>query len=436
VTAGAAVQPLGVSGARARLARTPGRLRLAGAVLATTAIGFGAIATTAAISRGDAADSVASSSEPQLVRAESLYASLSDADATAATTFLTGGIEPAERRQRYIADLGAASSRLDELSRRAGNSVDTRGAATALATLLPVYTGLIEAARSNNRQGFPVGAAYLRRASELMRTRILPAAERLYVVEAHRTDADYRAGTRNTGLIAAIVAGSILLALLLLTQLGLARFTNRLLNIPLLAATAILVGLGVWIVASLVSEQTALASAQREGSDSVQLLSASRVLALRAQRDESLALVGRGSDTTSLEDFDRAIAALRGTGPGGGLLGEAERAAARSGSAAGVLRLRAALTRLEDVHRDVASRERSGDFAGAVRTYIARELPQAERVDAGLEAQTRAAQRRFASNADDATGSVTGLKVAIPLLAVVIAGLALQGLAARIREYR
>ena len=37
----------------------------------------------------------------------------------------------------------------------------------------------------------------------------------------------------------------------------------------------------------------------------MQLLSASRVLALRAQRDDSLALIGRGSDTTSLPDFER-----------------------------------------------------------------------------------------------------------------------------------
>jgi hypothetical protein len=415
---------------------TPARLRLAAAVLATTAIVFGAIATTVATTRRDGARSVASSSEPQLMRAESLYASLSDADATAATTFLTGGIEPAQRRRRYLADITAANSRLAELARRAGGSSDTRAAAATLATQVPVYTGLVEAARSNNRQGFPVGAAYLRRASDLMRTRLLPAAEHLYVVEARRTDADYRAGTRKGGLIAAVVVGGVLLALLVLTQLGLTRLTNRVLNVPLVAATVILAGLGVWIVVGLAAEQNALASAQREGSDSVQLLSASRVLALRAQRDESLALVGRGSDTTSLADFDRTIAQLRGRGPQGGLLGEAERAAARSGSQAGVIAARTALARLQDVHLDVAALEGGGQYAAAVRTYIRRELPQAERLDAGLEAQTRAAQQRFASNADDATSAVRGMPIAIPLLAVGIAALALQGLAARIREYR
>jgi hypothetical protein len=430
VTASAAAQPLSVAGARARLNRTPARLRFAAATLAATAIVFGVVATTAATSRRDAARSVASSSEPQLVRAESVYASLSDADATAATTFLTGGIEPAARRARYLADIQAASARLEELSRRAGTARDIRAAAAVLSTQLPVYTGLVEAARSNNRQGFPVGAAYLRRASELMRTRMLPAAEHLYVVEAQRADADYRDGTRNTALIVAIALGGLLLIGLVITQVAIGRFSNRILNIPMLVATVVLVGVGAWIVVALVSEQDALAKAQREGSDSVQLLSASRVMALRAQRDESLALIGRGSDTTSVQDFDRTLVALRP------LLTQAERVAARSGTQDGVFLVEDGVRRVAGLHAGVAARERRGAYTNAVRAYVGRELPQAERLDAALEAQTAAAQRRFAHHAGDATNAVKGLRWAIPVLAIAIALLALQGLAPRIREYR
>jgi hypothetical protein len=397
---------------------------------------FGIVATTAAIGRHDAANSVASSSEPQLLRAESLYASLSDADATAATTFLTGGIESAGRRARYLADIRAASGHLAELSRRAGSSSDTRVATAALATQLPVYTGLVESARANNRQGFPVGAAYLRRASNLMRGSLLPASERIYVDEAQRADADYRDGTRNTGLIVAVILGGLLLVGLVVTQVAVGRLSNRVLNVPLLVATAILVGLGAWVVIGLTTEQNALAKAQREGSDSVQLLSASHALALRAQHDESLALIGRGSDSTSVEDFDRTVSALEGRGPGGGLLGDAERAAARSGSRRDVLAVRSALQRLERFHRVVVRRERAGAYKAAVGTYINRELPQAEQLNTILTTQTNAAQRRFATHADDANGAVKELRFAIPLLAIVIAALAVQGLAARIKEYR
>ena len=145
-----------------------------------------------------------------------------------------------------------------------------------------------------------------------MRTSLLPAAQHLYVTEAQRIDSDYRDGTRNIGLVIAVVLGGLLLVGLVVTQVFVGRFSNRVLNVPLLIATVIVVGLGAWIAIGLASEQNALAKAQRDGSDSVQLLSAARVMALRAQRDDSIALIGRGSDTTSVADFDRTVAALRG----------------------------------------------------------------------------------------------------------------------------
>jgi hypothetical protein len=87
-----------IAGLRARLTTTPGRLRLAVVLLAVGAIAFGVVAASAASTRRQAAHAVATETEPLLVEAEGLYASLSDADATAATTFLTGGLEPIGRR--------------------------------------------------------------------------------------------------------------------------------------------------------------------------------------------------------------------------------------------------------------------------------------------------------------------------------------------------
>ena len=436
MTAGASVNPLGIRVARARLGRTPVRLRLTAAVLAIAAIAFGVVAATSATTRRDAAHSVSASSEPQLTLAEGVYALLSDADATAATTFLTGGIEPPARRAQYLRDLDAASSQMAALARRTGNSPDTRAAAATLARQLPVYTGLVEAARANNRQGFPIGAAYLRRASLLMRTELLPAAERLYVVAAQRMNADYRDGTRNDGLIATVVVAAILFVLLVLAQIWLARFTNRIVNVPLLVATVLVVGLGVWVGFGLAGEQNALSAAQRKGSDSVQLLSASRVLALRAQSDDSLALIGRGSNTASIPDFDSTMIALRGRQSGGGLLGEAQRAAERSGSPGALAEIRGSLAAFERAHARVAARVDRGHYTGAVGSYIGSELGVARRLDAALERETRAAQQRFAAEAEHANGAVRGMQLGVPLLALAIAALAVLGLSYRIREYR
>ena len=147
-----------IKGIQERLTTTPGRLRLAAVLLAVGAIVFGALAGSAVSARRQAAHSVATDTEPLLVTAEGLYASLSDADATAATTFLTGGLEPPARRERYAGDMRAASGQLATLARQAGGSAQTRAAVRTLATQLPVYSGLVETARTNKRQGFPVGA--------------------------------------------------------------------------------------------------------------------------------------------------------------------------------------------------------------------------------------------------------------------------------------
>jgi hypothetical protein len=436
VTARAAVKPSSAPVARGRLHRTPVRLRLTAAVLAVAALALGVIAATAATTRRDATRSVSQGSEPQLMRAEGVYASLSAADATAATTFLTGGIEPAGRRALYLRELDGAGSQLAAMARHAASSPETRAPVATLAEQLPVYTGLVESARANNRQGFPVGAAYLRGASLLMRTQLLPAAEQLYVVGARRMNGDYRDGTRNAGLIATVVGAALLFVVLVLTQIGLARFSNRVFNLPLLAATVLVAALGLWVGFGLSGEQNALASAQRKGSDAVQLLTASRVLALRAQRDDSLALIGRGSDTTSLPDFDRTMVALRGSRSGGGLLGDAQRVARRSGTAGSMAGVRASLAGFERAHARVAARVDQGNYIGAVRSYRHDELRQAKQLDAALVSGTRAAQQRFAASADDATASVRGMGLGIPLLALAIAALAVLGLSYRIREYR
>ena len=436
MTASASLRPFGVALAPARLNRTPVRLRLTAAVLLITAIALGAIAATAATNRRDATHSVSQSSEPQLRRAEAVYASLSAADATAATTFLTGGIEPPGRRAQYLHDLDAASTQLAALARHAGSAADTRAPAATLAAQLPVYTGLVEAARANNRQGFPVGAAYLRRASKLMQSALLPAAGRLYVLEAERMNADYREGTHTFGLIATIVVAAVLFVLLVLAQIGLARFSNRILNVPLVIATVLVAALGLWVGFGLSGQQNALSAAQRKGSDAVQLLSASRVLALRAQRDDSLALIGRGSDTTSIPDFERTMVALRGEQDGGGLLGEAQRAARRSGTAASMAGVWASLAGFERAHARVAAHVNRGVYLGAVHTYTNDELKQARRLNAALATGTREAQDRFATNADSAGASVQGMWFGIPLLALAIGVLSVLGLSYRIREYR
>jgi hypothetical protein len=92
---------------------------------------------------------------------------LADADATVVSGYLSGGDESTAARQRYDDDIAAAASGLAAAAGRADDPA-TADRVAELARQLPVYAGLIEQARANNRQGLPVGASYLGRASDLM----------------------------------------------------------------------------------------------------------------------------------------------------------------------------------------------------------------------------------------------------------------------------
>src|SRR5262249_4769221 len=155
----------------------------------------------------------------------------SDADATEAVAFLSGGLEPQPLRDRYLADITQAARRLEAATAAAGNSAAGSRLAT-LAAGLPEYTGLVETARANNRQGFPVGAAYLAQASNLMRSTLLPAARALYSKENAQLSS---AGNRATAwpylaLIIAVLAGFGLYG----SQRWLTRWTRRIINPGLL----------------------------------------------------------------------------------------------------------------------------------------------------------------------------------------------------------
>jgi hypothetical protein len=424
---------------RERLTTTPGRLALASAAVIVGAVCFGVVAGTAGRSRERAAQAVRTETEPLLVEAVRLYAALSDANATATTTFLTGGLEPPARRARYLEDLRTASESLAKLTRELGTSASALKAVATIGDQLPLYSGFVESARADNRQGLPVGAAYLRRASELLTSSILPAADQLSATEAKRLSNDYSSGTATTTLIVFVVVAAVSLALLCCAQWYIARISHRIFNVPMLAATLVLAAVSIWGLVGLIGEQNALATAQRNGSDSVEVLSATRILLSRAQSDESLTLVARGGDEQHPADFD---AALRALGPGAdanGLVGEVAVLARRTGTSAVASKLASTLASYRAQHARIDSLQRAGLITPAINVAVGSAASgdsPADRLSANLNDQIAAAQKRFEHAAADSTSALAGLSLAGPVLTVLVAALALLGLRQRINEYR
>jgi hypothetical protein len=370
------------------------------------------------------------------VQAVTLYSSLSDANATATTTFLTGGLEPAARRAHYLQDLRLATGALTTLTREVGGSSAARAAVRTITDQLPVYSGLVESARANNRQGFPVGAAYLRQASTLLTGKSLPAAEQLYAIEATRLGDNYRAGTSTGPLVALALVIALALAILVGAQRYVTRVSRRILNVWMLLATLVIGAVSVWAVVGLVAERNALIRAQRKGSDSVEVLSASSVLLSRAQTDQSLTLVNRGSDQTAPADFEVVLNALS---PQGGIIGEGAALAARTRTPAAGDQLAREFGAYRAETAQVTRIQKSGRIGDAISVAVAdaaRPSSPSVRLSADLAAQAGAAQARFEKEAANATSALSGLSVAIPLLAVLAAILALVGLRQRASEYR
>src|SRR5262249_10628555 len=164
----------------------------------------------------------------------------------------------------------------------------------------------------------------------LMRGTILPAAGRLYEIEARRLAADYGSGVSSWSFAAVATAALIALVLLILAQLYVTRLSNRVFNLPLLWASLLLVGLFAWGATSFGVEETALARAQRTGSNWVEALWAARILLLRAESDESLALVARGGGDVYAADYAAVTRALGPPNGSRGLLADAAALAART----------------------------------------------------------------------------------------------------------
>ena len=175
-------------------------------------------------------------SEPFAYAAQNLYAASSAADAAAATAFLSGGNQTPLMRARYQQALASAASALADATAGAPDA-ETRKALAEVSAQLATYTGLVEAARANNAQGFPIGSAYLREASSSMQTKLLPGAEKVYAADLARVDqAQRRVGSLPMAGLALLV---VALAAIGVGSAIMFKRTNRRFNLGLVAAAVI-----------------------------------------------------------------------------------------------------------------------------------------------------------------------------------------------------
>ncbi|KAB2588766.1 hypothetical protein [Streptomyces arboris] len=423
---------------RAVATTEPGRLQIIGAVLALLVVAFGAVTALEISHRASAADDVVGRSQPLSADAADIYRSLADADTMAASGFLAGAQEPKAVQDQYRKDIEEAARLLVKASANTDSSTSSWQEITTLNELLPVYTGLIERARANNRQGLPLGGAYLRYANQKMAGELLPAAERLYAAETGRLDRDAADARRWPFL--SLAAGLVVLGALVWMQRRNYRRTNRVFNHGLLVATAAASVVLLWLAVGHTVARTELRSAMTHGQESLDVLNNARINSLKARANENLTLVARGAVLTAdgsadqyETDYTTGMKALREQ------LKKAERLADDESGSAPVAKAAKSVTEWQDRHRKARATDDQGDYDGALEQIIGAKDSTGQsfqQVDTALRTALAHEQGEFTAAAEDGRGALRGLPTGAAALAVLGAVAAILGINRRLSEYR
>ncbi|MFJ8051128.1 hypothetical protein [Streptomyces luteogriseus] len=430
----------GLDQLRSAATTEPGRLRIIGALLALLVVAFGAVTAWQMTDRAAAADDVLTRSQPLSSDAADIYRSLADANTAASSGFLAGGQESAGTRDRYERDIRTAAEKLVNAAANADPDSPSTATIAKLNRLLPEYKGLVERARTYNRQGFPVGGAYLRYANEKMQHQMLPAAEDLYTKENQRLSADYADATPYPW--AAIALGIAALAALAWAQHRNYRRTNRVLNHGLVAATATATVVLLWLVVGHTLARAGLNDSYDHGVRSLNVLHDARIASLKARGNENLTLVARGAETKKVGektydaydyDFGRDIKALAAK------LAAAEKLADDTSGERPVTAAVGNMTEWKKRHTAAREQDENGNYQQALDRVIGSEGTTGEcfdSVDENLRTALAHEETEFKRAAGDGRDALTGMPAGVAVLAVLGAAGAVVGIGRRLSEYR
>ncbi|WP_395657448.1 hypothetical protein [Nocardioides sp.] len=290
--AGPAVPAAGAPGAPASTEDVPRLLNRWQVVAVLACLLFAALTAGLQVMSWHANRAAADNTE-QLVRVQNIQSTLFRADALATTAFLTGGLEPPEQRAAY-------DDAIESITRQIADAAEAQPAdREALADLnaaVTDYNATIAQARANNRQGFPVGAEYLRTASTGLRDTTvqgsaIPIAKALVAANADRAESEL--GAQHPFLV--LLPGLVALGLLWWVNHQLARRFRRRINVGV-ALAALTVAVLTLVAFAVAAVQSSHNSDLRAGSyDTSYRESTARTAGNDAKANESLRLISRGS---------------------------------------------------------------------------------------------------------------------------------------------
>ncbi len=383
------------------------RVLAVAAVLAVTAGLLASLATTWQVTSQARADS------EQLLRVQGIKVNLLRADALATNAFLIGGLEPSSQRAAYD-DAISATSR--DIADAADAQPADKAALERLNDEVVDFAEAMEQARANNRQGYPVGSAYLAQADSRLRANALPLVDAL--VKANTTRSQESIGAPQTWI--PLLLGLLGAVGLFLLNRRMARVFHRRLNVGVAVAGA--------AVISLAGAATVLL-AQQSG-DNGNLLAGPYATAVAgaearsagndAKANESLRLIRRGSGASNEKAWVAASGATTDALTDGALSSSEWNA-------------------YSDAHAELVELDDGGNWNAARDLAVSRDAgaPSTEftAFDSAVGKETAAAGER---TSDSLSRLLTWYPILLGLTllgGLAAAGFAFRGVTERLREY-
>lgn len=440
--------------ARARTS-TPAQLRRLSILIGIAATLLALVGTGAVAMTQSAVDGVGGRTVPAIIDAQKIHEGLADADRSAANDFLSGGVEVSGPRQQYQRDITAVTSQLEQAAERNAIGSQASSDLQRISAEVNEYTGLVETARTYNRVGYPVGATYLRTASQLMHN---PQNGILADVDTLDKLNNQDLGRENSQIwiAAGALAGFYVIALCLLvilvyTQGFLRRRFRRRRNSRVLMAMVLLLMLGAGLGAQATLTYANLEQAQLQAFGRLHELWQVRSLAVDANGNESLSLIARGSGTAfdnafkgeTLRLVDRPLtdqlveAAAQGDVRFKGLLADEINSAMFPGerdAAVKALRAYQQFLQIDQAVRDRSVSDRDGAVALALGSGPGQLGSAFADMDASLGDAIGIVRQHYDAEVVMARPHLA-LDAGVPLCALGIAALVIWGLRPRLAEY-
>jgi uncharacterized membrane protein YqjE len=262
-------------------------------------------------SQRQAIKTVGKDAAPSVLTAQQLQDSFAGMDASLASELL---LKPGDIRQKEV-EIDFQTNRKKIAARviAAAKNI-TYPKEQEIVEKLQRYDGdyllKLQAARDAHQRGDSAGALSIyQSAATLMDEKIIPKAEELSQVNLQELEKTYEAqGTINGGIALLIaIVGLIQIAILVMMQLFLYQRMRRVLNLPLLGATAIAAIFLGYTIVSFVGATSKLYVAKHDAFDSLHALRKMRALSYRANADESRYLLDRANADRHERSFNDKI---------------------------------------------------------------------------------------------------------------------------------